>query len=69
MGVAAHHPLFAVGMGVDAERLRSVLARMLGRDVSPTEDVTALATETLERTLDRLNALERAVSAKVETGA
>jgi len=61
-------PLFANGTGAQAERLRRVLRRLTGRDISLAEDTTATLVEALESIAARLQALEHATSARVQAG-
>ena len=63
--MAAQTPLHALGTGLDGHRLRRVLRRLTGRDVSLTEDTTAALVEALEAISDRLRALERIEAARV----
>jgi hypothetical protein len=63
--VAAQIPLHALGTGLDGPRLRRVLRRLTGRDVSLNEDTTAVLVEALEAISDRLQALERDAASRV----
>jgi predicted DNA-binding transcriptional regulator YafY len=60
--MAAQVPLFAMGTGAQAERMRRVLRRLVGRDVSLTEDTTAAMVDALEAIAARLQALESAAA-------
>ena len=60
--MAAQIPLSALGTGAHGQRLRRVLRRLTGRDVSLTEDTTATMVETLEAIAARLQALEAAAA-------
>ena len=57
-----HTPLYALGTGQEAYRLRRVLRRLTGRDIALTEDATAALVEALEAISARLTALERAAA-------
>ena len=60
--MAAQIPLSALGTGAHGQRLRRVLRRLTGRDVSLTEDTTATMVEALESIAARLQALEAAAA-------
>lgn len=63
--MSQHVPMFALGTDGETQRLREVCGRLCGREIEPGEDVTAVATETLESVTYRLGMLERALKAKV----
>ena len=63
--MAAQTPLHSLGTGAHNQRLRRVLRRLTGRDVSLNEDATAAVVEALEAVADRLQALEHAAAARV----
>ena len=63
--MAAQTPLHSLGTGAHNQRLRRVLRRLTGRDVSLNEDTTAALVEALEAISDRLRALERIEAARV----
>ena len=65
--MAAQTPLHALGTGAHGHRLRRVLRRLTGRDVSLSEDTTAALVEALEAIDQRLRALEHATAARVKT--
>ena len=65
--MAAQVPLFAMGTGAQGERLRRVLGRLIGREVSLSEDTTATTVEAMEAIAQRLTALERTVASAVRT--
>lgn len=65
--MSQHVPMFALGTDGETQRLREVCGRLCAREIEPGEDVTAVATETLESLAYRLSMLERALRAKVGT--
>ena len=60
-------PMFSLGTDGETQRLREVCGRLCGREIEPSEDVTAVATEVLESLAYRVSMLERAIRAKVST--